>query len=119
MPAGPVAWPACSAEQAARFLRVETQREPAADQGQRPGGTERQQDAGAGNHQQRRQAPHGTDYPVDTHRIGAAVGVTLTFVLIAAVAAWVSRRRLHEKPRLLDATRTELARDVTLLKGEP
>jgi uncharacterized membrane protein YqjE len=55
----------------------------------------------------------------DTHRIGAAIGVTLMFVLIAAVAAWVSRRRLHEKPRLLDATRTELARDVTMLRGKP
>jgi uncharacterized membrane protein YqjE len=55
----------------------------------------------------------------DTHRIGAAIGVTLMFVLIAAVAAWMSRRRLREKPRLLDATRTELARDVTMLRGEP
>ena len=58
-------------------------------------------------------------YCWDTHRIGAAVGVTLVFVLIAAVAAWVSRQRLREKPRLLDATRTELSRDVTLLRGEP
>jgi uncharacterized membrane protein YqjE len=55
----------------------------------------------------------------DTHRIGAAIGVTLVFVMIAAVTAWVSRQRLHEKPRLLDATRTELARDLTRLRGEP
>lgn len=55
----------------------------------------------------------------DTHRMAAAVGVTLVFVAIAAVAAWVSRLRLQEKPRLLDATRTELARDVTMLRGEP
>lgn len=58
-------------------------------------------------------------YCWDTHRMAAAVGVTLAFVVIAAVAAWVSRQRLQEKPRLLDATRTELARDVTMLKGEP
>jgi uncharacterized membrane protein YqjE len=58
-------------------------------------------------------------YYWDTHRMGAAVGVTLVFVLIAAVAAWVSRQRLQEKARLLDATRTELARDVTMLRGDP
>jgi uncharacterized membrane protein YqjE len=55
----------------------------------------------------------------DTHRMAAAVGVTLVFVVIAAVAAWVSRQRLQEKPRLLDATRTELARDVTMLRRDP
>jgi len=55
----------------------------------------------------------------DTHRMAAAVGVTLVFVVIAAVAAWVSRQRLQEKSRLLDATRTELARDVTMLRRDP
>jgi len=55
----------------------------------------------------------------DTHRIGAAVGVTVFFALVAAVAAGVSRARLLEKPRLLDATRTELKRDVAALRGEP
>ena len=54
----------------------------------------------------------------DTHRIGAAVGVTIVFALVAAVAAWVSRKRLHEKSRLLDATRTELRRDVALLRSD-
>lgn len=54
----------------------------------------------------------------DTHRMGAAVGVTLVFVLVAAVAAWVSRQRLHEKSQLLEATRTELRRDVALLRGD-
>jgi uncharacterized membrane protein YqjE len=54
----------------------------------------------------------------DTHRMGAAVGVTLVFVLVAAVAAWVSRERLHEKSQLLEATRTELRRDVALLRGD-
>lgn len=55
----------------------------------------------------------------DAHRIGAALAVTLVFVGVAAVAAWVARARLHEKPRLLDATRTELRRDVTALRDEP
>jgi uncharacterized membrane protein YqjE len=58
-------------------------------------------------------------YCWDTHRMAAAVGVTLVFAVMAAVAAWLSRQRLQEKSRLLDATRTELARDVTLLRGEP
>jgi uncharacterized membrane protein YqjE len=54
----------------------------------------------------------------DTHRLGAAVAVTLVFVALAAVAAWTVRARLHEKPRLLDATRTELRRDVVALRRE-
>ena len=54
----------------------------------------------------------------DTHRMGAAVAVTLVFVTLAAVAAWTVRVRLHEKPRLLDATRTELRRDVVALQRE-
>jgi len=55
----------------------------------------------------------------DTHRIGAALGVTLVFALGAAAAAWMARERMQEKPRLLDATRTELARDVSMLRSEP
>jgi uncharacterized membrane protein YqjE len=54
----------------------------------------------------------------DTHRLGAAVGVTLAFLLLAAVAGWVSRERLREKPRLLDATRSELRQDVETLRRE-
>jgi uncharacterized membrane protein YqjE len=54
----------------------------------------------------------------DTHRLGAAVGVTLAFLLLAVVAGWVSRERLREKPRLLDATRSELRQDVELLRRE-
>jgi uncharacterized membrane protein YqjE len=55
----------------------------------------------------------------DTHRMGAALAVTLVFLAVAAVAAWVARDKLHEKPRLLDATRTELRRDVVSLRDEP
>lgn len=54
----------------------------------------------------------------DTHRLGASVGVTLVFLIVAAVAGWIARERLHEKPRVLDATRTELRRDVTVLRSE-
>jgi uncharacterized membrane protein YqjE len=54
----------------------------------------------------------------DTHRLGASIGVTLVFLLVAAVAGWIARERLHEKPRVLDATRTELRRDVAGLGSE-
>jgi uncharacterized membrane protein YqjE len=53
----------------------------------------------------------------DTNRFGAAAGVTIVFVLVAVVSAWLARQRLHEKPRLLDATRSELQRDVEALRG--
>jgi len=55
----------------------------------------------------------------DTHRMGAAMAVTIVFLAVAAIAAWVARDKLHEKPRLLDATRTELRRDVVSLRDEP
>jgi uncharacterized membrane protein YqjE len=54
----------------------------------------------------------------DTHRLGAAVGVTLAFLLVAAIAGWASRERLRDKPRLLDATRSELRHDVEVLRRE-
>ena len=54
----------------------------------------------------------------DTHRLGAAVGVTLAFLLMAAIAGWIARERLREKPRLLDATRSELRHDVEVLRRE-
>ena len=57
-------------------------------------------------------------YYWDTHRVTAAVGVTIAFMVLSAVAAWVARARLHEKPKLLDATRTELRRDVAALRSD-
>lgn len=54
----------------------------------------------------------------DTHRLGAAVGVTLAFLLMAVISGWVARERLREKPRLLDATRSELRHDVEALRRE-
>jgi uncharacterized membrane protein YqjE len=53
----------------------------------------------------------------DGHRIAAAVGVTAFFVALMAVGILVSRRHLNARPRLLDATRTELRRDVDQLRG--
>lgn len=55
----------------------------------------------------------------DTHRMAAALGVTAVFVLLSIMASIVFRKRLHEKPRLLNATRTELERDVTMMRSEP
>jgi uncharacterized membrane protein YqjE len=57
-------------------------------------------------------------YYWDTHRIAAAVGVTAAFIVISAVATWMARALLHEKPGLLAATRTELRRDVAALRGD-
>lgn len=54
----------------------------------------------------------------DTHRLGAAIGVTLAFLVVAAVGGWISRERLREKPRILDATRSELRHDVEVLRRE-
>lgn len=47
----------------------------------------------------------------DTHRVLASVLVTAAFFVLAAVAGLVLRSKLHAKPRLLDATLTELAKD--------
>lgn len=53
----------------------------------------------------------------DSHRVAAAVGVTAVFVVAAAVCALVLRQRLREKPRLLDATRSELQKDVAAIRS--
>lgn len=47
----------------------------------------------------------------DTHRIAVSILVTLLFFGIAVVAALLLRKQLRSRPRLLDATLTELARD--------
>jgi uncharacterized membrane protein YqjE len=53
----------------------------------------------------------------DTHRVAAAVGVTAAFLVAAVACAAVFRRRLREKPRLLDATRSELQKDVAAIRS--
>ena len=55
----------------------------------------------------------------DTHRMAAAVSVTAVFLLFAAVGGFMFRGHLRQKPRLLDATRTELHHDVAALRREP
>ncbi|HKQ83243.1 MAG TPA: phage holin family protein [Steroidobacteraceae bacterium] len=53
----------------------------------------------------------------DTHRVLASIGVTVAFVLFTAIAIGVMRARLRSKPRLLDASLTELARDRDELRS--
>jgi uncharacterized membrane protein YqjE len=47
----------------------------------------------------------------DTHRIVASVAVTAAFFAIAIVAALVLGSKVRHKPRMLDATLAELAKD--------
>jgi uncharacterized membrane protein YqjE len=53
----------------------------------------------------------------NTHPVLAALGVAAAFALIAGAAVATARRWRNAKPRLLDATRTEIARDVDALRG--
>lgn len=47
----------------------------------------------------------------DTHRVLASVGVTVAFFVLAGVAGLVLRAKVRGKPRMLDATLAELAKD--------
>ena len=47
----------------------------------------------------------------DTHRVGAAIAVTGTVIGIAVIAVMVLRAQIRSRPRLMDATRTELEKD--------
>ncbi len=53
----------------------------------------------------------------DTHRILAAVLVTLGFFAVAAITALLLRSRLRSRPRFLQATLAELGRDEGQLRG--
>jgi uncharacterized membrane protein YqjE len=55
----------------------------------------------------------------DTHRLAAALAVLGVFLLGAAICGFAVRRELRARPRLFEATRRELARDVTRLRGQP
>ena len=52
----------------------------------------------------------------DTHRVAAALVVTAIFFGAAVFCALVFRQRLREKPRLLDATRSELKKDLAAIR---
>jgi uncharacterized membrane protein YqjE len=53
----------------------------------------------------------------DTYRITAAIGVNAVFVAAAVACGLVVRRHLRGRPRLLDATRSELRKDVAALRS--
>ncbi len=53
----------------------------------------------------------------DTYRVAAALAVCGVFLIAAAVCGLAVRRELRARPRLLDATRAELAKDVARLRG--
>ena len=53
----------------------------------------------------------------DTHRVLASVCVTATFIVGTLVAGGVLWSRLKRKPRILDASLTELARDRDELRS--
>lgn len=53
----------------------------------------------------------------DTHRLLAAVLVTSTFFVIAIAAGVMLRVKVRAKPRMLDATLSELAKDREQLAG--
>lgn len=54
----------------------------------------------------------------DTHRVAAVVGVTSAFLATAVVSAVVLVRKVRGKPRLLEGTLAELARDSEQLRGQ-
>jgi uncharacterized membrane protein YqjE len=53
----------------------------------------------------------------DTHRVAASIGVTVAFVVFTAIAVGVMMSKIKSKPRLLDASLTELARDRDELRA--
>jgi uncharacterized membrane protein YqjE len=56
-------------------------------------------------------------YVGEAHRLWAALGVALFFLLAAALVAWLLRRLTDAKPRAFDATISELQRDVTAIRS--
>ncbi len=55
----------------------------------------------------------------DTQRVLVAVLISVTFVALAAGAAFYARARVRSKPRFLSATLDELKRDREMLEREP
>ena len=53
----------------------------------------------------------------DSHRVAAAVVVTAVFFGAAILCSLAFRERLGAKPRLLDATRSELKKDLAAIRS--
>lgn len=53
----------------------------------------------------------------DSHRLLAAVLVAIAYLALAAAALMVISRRLHARPRFLEGTLAEFARDAAQLRG--
>jgi uncharacterized membrane protein YqjE len=53
----------------------------------------------------------------ETHRLAAALAVTAIFLGASVSCALVFRLRLRQKPRLLDATRSELKKDLEAIRS--
>jgi uncharacterized membrane protein YqjE len=56
-------------------------------------------------------------YVSEAHRVTAAIGIALFFLLAAGVAAWLLYRVADAKPRAFDATIAELRRDLTTIRS--
>jgi uncharacterized membrane protein YqjE len=54
----------------------------------------------------------------DSYRVLAALAMVILFVLIAVIGAMTLNKRLQNKPRLLNATLDELARDRDHLRAK-
>jgi uncharacterized membrane protein YqjE len=52
----------------------------------------------------------------DTHRLLASIAMTALFFVIALVAIGVMRNKVRHKPKMLDGTLAELAKDRELLE---
>ena len=55
-------------------------------------------------------------YVSEAHRVAAAIGVALFFVVAAGILAWVLHHLGEAKPRAFDATIAELQRDLKAIK---
>ncbi|HVW71421.1 MAG TPA: phage holin family protein [Steroidobacteraceae bacterium] len=55
----------------------------------------------------------------DTHRMAGLIGGTVLFLVLAAVAAWLSARTFRSRPPLLDGTIQQLEHDQRSARGVP
>lgn len=55
----------------------------------------------------------------EAHRLTAAVALGLSFFIIAALSAWWMQRLARARPRVFDASLSELSKDRDLLMPQP